>query len=236
MKDVWRETWAKRVASVDERGVLSALIHANGFDQGCGAYTPDQWISMAEAWSQSLSIQKGGSILEVGCGAGAFLYALQLTSEIQAFGYDYSPSLIQSAQKYLVGEFFASEAIVNPFSGQLFDAVISHSVFHYFPTVDYARAVVKEMAKSLRAGGKIALLDLNDATFENDYQSERMKGFRSVEEYEEKYRHHKHLFLRKEEVADWLDQDGITDVQFLPHPVEQYGNARFRFNVVGTKS
>lgn len=236
MRDIWQETWAKRVASVDERGVLSALIHANGFDQGCGAYTPDQWIAMAEAWSRSLSFQTGASVLEVGCGAGAFLYALQLTSGIKAFGYDYSPSLIQSAQQNLVGEFLVSEAIVNPFSGQSFDAVISHSVFHYFPTDNYACAVVKEMANSLRAGGKIALLDLNDASLERDYHAERMKGFQSVEIYEEKYRHHKHLFFRKEVIADWLAQYGLTDVQFLPHPVEQYGNARFRFNVVGTKT
>ena len=235
MRDVWRDTWAKRGATVDERGVLSALIDANGFDQGCGAYTPEEWLSMAAAWSRTLSIKSGERVLEVGCGAGAFLYALQITSGIKAFGFDYSASLIESAQQHLVGDFFVSEAIFNPFAGRSFDVVISHSVFHYFPTVDYAFSVVDEMAKALRTGGQIALLDLNDAACEGDYHKERMKGFRSVEEYEEKYRHHRHLFFSKELIIDWLARCSISNVQFLPHPVKSYGNAQFRFNVIGTK-
>lgn len=151
------------------------------------------------------------------------------------FGYDYSASLIASAKKLLDGDFKVSEASINPFIEIEFDFVISHSVFQYFPSNDYAQEVISEMAKALRSNGRIALLDINDALAEPTYHDDRRKNYTNPGEYDEKYKGHPHHFYCKEAVENYLIELGFVNIEFPTHAVPEYSNAQYRFNIVGSK-
>jgi ubiquinone/menaquinone biosynthesis C-methylase UbiE len=49
-----------------------------------------------------------------------------------------------------------------PFKNGEFDVVISNSIFHYLPTIDYAAEVLDEMFRVLSQFGRAAVLDIND--------------------------------------------------------------------------
>lgn len=150
--DNWKTIWINKSAEIYEEDILGSLIKANGFDHGNGNCSTEQWITMTAEISKLLNLNSASKILEVGCGSGAFLYGLQIASHAKTYGYDYSPSLIKIASKFVKGEFKVSDALVNPFDQVIFDCVISHSVFQYFPSRSYAFKAIESMAKNLKRG------------------------------------------------------------------------------------
>jgi SAM-dependent methyltransferase len=86
--DYWRALWRDRCVNITSGEILASLIKANGFDSGCGDYTVSQWKTMSETLCASLNISRSSCVLEVGCGSGALLYAIQLCSQAKVFGYD----------------------------------------------------------------------------------------------------------------------------------------------------
>lgn len=231
----WKLVWNSKAAQIKKDDLLNSLIKANGFDTGCGDYSSAQWQLMTLELSKILNITKDSKVLEIGCGSGALLHAIQIHSQAKIFGYDYSVSLISSANQFLNGEFKVSEALINPFDYIKFDFAISHSVFQYFPDQDYAIKTIQTMANSLMPGGKIALLDLNDAACENIYHEDRRKNYKDPSTYDEKYKNHPHLFYSKDVIKNALIKFGFTDVSFPQHSVAEYINSKFRFNIIGTK-
>ena len=55
------------------------------------------------------------------------------------------------------------------------DAILSHSVYNYFPNMDYVTSVNKQIYTNLKIGGTVMLLDLNDAEFQEKYHKIRSK-------------------------------------------------------------
>ena len=78
-----------------------------------------------------LNITDGLSVFEVGCGCGAFLYAMQEICQIIPGGIDYSNSLISTAKRVMLeGSIDAYEAIkLN--TNKKYDVLILNSVFQY---------------------------------------------------------------------------------------------------------
>lgn len=235
LKKNWKAVWDRKSADHQSDDLLKSLIQANGFDTGCGDYSSKQWNVMTRELVNMLEIDDSSRVLEVGCGAGALLFGIQSHSKAEIFGYDYSASLISSAKNLLSGDFKVSEALVNPFADTQFNFVISHSVFQYFPTQDYAFDTISVMANALLPGGKIALLDLNDASCAATYHDERKKNCNNPEEYEERYRDLPHLFFSKEKIGSHLSKLGFENVSFPKHAIPDYANSKYRFNVIGTK-
>jgi ubiquinone/menaquinone biosynthesis C-methylase UbiE len=233
--DNWRAVWNSKTVTGGDKDLLSSLIKANGFDTGYGNYSTDQWRRMTYELSNLLKITKYSNILEVGCGSGALLHSIQIHTQANIFGYDYSASLIETANKFLKGDFKVSEALINPFGLNEFDFVISHSVFQYFPSEEYAIKTIETMTHALKTGGKIALMDLNDASCENTYHKDRRKNFTNQSEYDEKYRNHSHLFYSRELIKKTLTDFGFVEIFFPKHFVPSYLNSKFRFNIIGTK-
>lgn len=235
MSSSWKDVWNKKIVDSQNDGLLDSLIKANGFDGGPGNYLATDYLDMVEDMVRHLDIKENHKVLEVGCGSGALLYSISQLSGAKIYGYDYSASLISEARRFVNGFFKVSEAISCPFTEMKFDFVISHSVFQYFPDKSYARDVICSMSNLILAGGKIAIYDLNDSEKEFEYHSLRRQSCDDPSLYDSKYKNLKHLFYDKNEIYEQLKHLGFKDLTFPPHSSLNYENARFRFNIYGTK-
>ena len=178
------------------------------------------------------NLDDGTNILELGCGSGAFIFALNENVRANYYGVDYSAGLIDVARKALPeGEFLTSEVAAPVFDNINFDIVFSHSVFQYFPDIKYANTVVERWCKKIKQGGMLLLLDLNDQNSEDNYHRERMRVYSRPENYYENYRGLEHLFFDKGNLVAKLKACGMTSIEFFDHAVAEYGNAKFRFNI-----
>ncbi len=110
-------------------------------------------------------------IIDIGVGSGAFLKEIKTFGSIS--GIDTSENAIKICNNVFNGMFKVSEANSLPFENDCFDVIISFSVFHYFPSLDYAENVVKEMIRVLRNNGSILIADINDSEKKEEYYSIR---------------------------------------------------------------
>ena len=129
------------------------------------------WQALCDDVEQKLMLSaQGNSILDVGCGNGLLLSKLQKCS--QYAGVDYSQAMIDEAKKLLPqGVFYQSQASDLQFADNEFERVLSYSIFHYFPSYQYALDVIKEMIRVCRPGGVILIGDILDKHFEHDIKS-----------------------------------------------------------------
>lgn len=233
----WHKIWSDRTIQMPccLDVSLGSLIRANGFDTGTGTYREDQWVSLTADLIRRFHIDASSRIFEVGCGSGALLYSLYQHVGCSCSGIDYSASLISIAKRALPrGHFAAVDALAMEVFGP-FDVVLSHSVFQYFPSHEYAMGVLLRMVDFVAPGGYIVLMDLNDDNFESSYHNQRRLSYPDPNKYDDDYRDLGHLFFNIDGVSDQLAALGFVDIKVFPHAVPEYGNARFRFNVSATK-
>jgi len=77
MSNLWQQIWEKRTLQPQHAITLDTLIALDGFDSGAGKINPADWQEYTRRISDKLGLKSGDSVFEVGCGAGAFLYALR---------------------------------------------------------------------------------------------------------------------------------------------------------------
>lgn len=103
-------------------------------------------------------------LLDVGCGTGNF-NALLAASPLKAriTGLDYSPAMCAVAARKAAGDerasrlhFTAGDSEHLPFADGSFDAVTCSHSFHHYPR---QQAVIREMHRVLRPGGRLLLID-----------------------------------------------------------------------------
>ena len=138
--------------------------------------------------------------------------------------------LIKLAQKIINSNFTCDEAM-NIKTDKRYDFVVSHSVFHYFNSLDYAKQVITKMHK--KANKAIAIFDINDKSKEKEYHKIRMADM-DEEEYKLKYSGLEHMFYDKnwfKELADSLN----CKIKTFDQTFEKYSNYKLRFNVIMEK-
>ena len=237
MNKKWKQIWEKKSIKVDSDISLKKLISLNGFDTGVGSYDEENWLKMVSDFCFRAPVFENSKILEVGCGCGAFLYQINQIKNADLYGIDYSKSLIKIAKMAIPqGKFQVGEANKLLFSSTEFDIIFSHSVFHYFPNHQYVDEVLALLCTQIKSGGKLLLLDLNDANMEDTYHSDRMREYNSPADYAKTYKNLSHLFFDKQSLSQRLETLGMWKIEFFSHAASDYGNSKFRFNLICTKA
>ena len=112
-----------------------------------------------------------------------------------------------------------------------YDVIVSHSVFHYFKDLSYAKSVIEKMIN--KSNKKIAIFDINDKSKESEYHKIRMQGM-DEKEYKDKYEGLGHMFYEKTWFIDLANEfDCIVDI--FDQDFEKYSNSKLRFNVIMEK-
>ncbi len=229
----WQDVWTRK-AGAHESGdfSLAALMELDGYDISCSAVTTNDFITFAGLLMEKLELSKGNSMLEIGCGAGALCKAVA-DRGINISGVDYTQGLVDICKKAIPrGTFIAAEAAEFSMPKKDFDAVVSHSVFHYFPSSDYALKAFRRMVEHTRPGGIIALTDMHDARLEEEHENRRREMI-GEEEYNRLYKELSHSFFDPaifQELAEDICSEHWLEDQFLKSE-----SGQFKFNFFARK-
>jgi ubiquinone/menaquinone biosynthesis C-methylase UbiE len=218
-------TW-RRIWEIKYDGASGPVHKLDGFD----LLTAEQWSALVSRFCDYMGSTKGMDILEVGCGAGAFLQHIPAPRSLA--GLDYSQNAIDFISKNLAGQFFCSEAKNIPFPDTSFDIVFSFGVFFYFENLAYAEAVLGEMFRVARPGARIFILDVNDEEKIDTYH--RVRGPEGTRAQVKKTdADTTHLFFRK----DWFQAVGrasgakVSIVDETELGIEFHSGCEYRFAV-----
>jgi SAM-dependent methyltransferase len=231
----WKQIWEARQRTSDNTS-LEALIRLDGFDSEASHITAAGWQTYADTVASNLGLKAGHSVYEVGCGAGAFLFALKnskvLAGKLRAIaGLDYSSPLIDVARAVIPeGQFECIEAIcLDPLES--FDIVVANSVFQYFPR-EYAFEVLKKMCAKANLG--VAVLELPDIQMREESEAFR-RGALGQEDYDKKYSNLPHTYYDRSWISSLADAVGMECV-FFQQCIPNYAQNPYRFNAILTKN
>jgi len=142
-------------------------ISSDDFKAQVGRPQSDEnWQQLVSDVKHKLNLAHEDSLLDVGCGSGLLLSKLSNHCASVA-GVDYAQAMVDKAQQLIPnGEFYCGEALALKFDSNSFDKLLSYSIFHYFPSQDYAIDVIKEMVRVVKPGGVILIGDVLDSAFE----------------------------------------------------------------------
>ena len=241
----WKNIWNKRTIknlNVENEDILTKLFILDGYDRDSNTMNNESFNQHINNIVNTLKLTKNDTVFEVGCGAGAILYALKDKVKLVG-GCDQAKNLIKIAKKYLNDDsikpcIFESEAlnfnesIINPINNNnKYDHLISVSVFHYFPNMTYAQVVIDYMLKY--ANKSIGIYDIpNKDTKYKDVQN-RINLSGGLEYYK-KYNELPHLYYSQSfwnEIADFYN----LKIDIIRQNISEYDNSNYRYNVILTK-
>lgn len=227
----WKAVWSRRGSDGGDPADLDGLIRLDGFDVGAGRIEVADWRIYAARIAERLGLADGASVYEVGCGAGAFLFALRERHALAVGGLDYSGALVAAARRAMPdGDFTEAEAAaVDPL--EPYDFVVSNGVFHYFP-VQYAEAVLARMVAKARVA--VAVLEVPDARTRDASEAYRRDTL-TEDEYARKYAGLEHTYFAREWFVAQAAAHGCRCTVF-DGCVPNYGQNRFRFGALLFKS
>lgn len=109
---------------------------------------------------QKLKLKSGEKILEVGCGRGIFLDRLVREYQVKTSGIDIAHKAINQAQKESTynHDLKVADTTSLPFADNSFDIVISFDTLEH---IQDQKKAVGEMARVLKAGGRILIYTIN---------------------------------------------------------------------------
>ena len=130
-----------------------------------------RFIAMMQEYLDAMPIDSARSVLDLGCGTGVVARAIGRRKAFtgRVTGIDRSSYLIDSAAKLAAQEglgstvaFVAGDSHSLDLPSAAFDAVIAHTLLSH---VEDPGAVMKEIARLLKPGGKVGIFDGDFASF-----------------------------------------------------------------------
>lgn len=221
----WLEVWRRkgRAASGRLSYLTGDLFAADGFDGAMAQMDAPAQSHIRRLIVESVRIETGMRVLEVGCGAGAVLSLLADTGAALT-GVDYSEPHIAIARKVLPGvDLRVGEAAVLPFDAAAFDAVFSYGVFLYFPDLAYAARVLAEMLRVGRPGAPLLVMDIPDEATRAECDVARRNAGASMNP---PHCYYPRAFFER------FAAEHVRSCRVFDQRVPGYGNSRFRFNAL----
>lgn len=237
----WEEIWNHKVCNTDimtfsKDRVLSELLKINGFDSKSGVFDLEKYLIFIKKLCKKIGIIDIKSIFEVGCGSGAFLFALlniRGGGDIMKLGgIDYSKSLIEYSKMVFNGykDNFSFQKANELGVDDRYDLICSFSVFHYFQDLFYARDVLEKMI--LKAVKRVLILDVLDINKKAEDIALKKKLY--GKDYEKMYGALPHLYYSKDFFLQVAQEFGLS-CEIWDQEIEGYQNSDFRFNVLINK-
>jgi SAM-dependent methyltransferase len=227
----WRDIWNRRTFPEDRRIGLKELLDLDGYDTPASHTDVANWRHYFAGIVREFNLSDGNTIYEVGCGAGGFLYGLRERRNIKVGGCDFAAPLISVARRAMPsGDFIVSEAIDFPVV-PVYDVVLAHGVFHYFPDFAYARRVLQRMAGKARRA--VGILDIPDEGLRDLSEQKRRELF-SPQEYARRYNGLVHQYFPR----SWfhsISEALSMQCSFIDIELPDYAQDKFRFNALLSK-
>ena len=193
----WQTIWTKKFERSDE-----PLHKRDGFD----LLTNEEWGALVQHFKNIIGPVDEMDIIEVGCGAGAFLSHFKEARSIA--GIDYISGAIRSIRTQLRGRFLVANANKIPFDDKSFDVVFSFGVFFYFDNLQYAQEVLDEMLRIARVSGCLYIFDVNDSEKRAIYDEMRSQENRDSRKLSDV--HATHLFYPKSFFEEYAKRKNLN--------------------------
>jgi len=215
----WRAAWDRKAEAMP----AEPLSVVDGYQ----FMSPEAYRLMIRTVSKPLGLRAGQSMLEVGCGAGAFLEAIDLsTPGLSLSGVDLSAAMVRLARQRQPHIAFTAGDIRDLWevSDSSVDHVAAFAVLCYLDSLDEAECALDELVRVVRPGGWVFLGDTSDAA-----QVESSTAFlarawapRAIPEY---------LYFSPAWFARYARSRGL-EVRIEPlSGLDGYEPAQFRFSV-----
>lgn len=224
----WRNIWIKK--GLDKEASLHV---ADGYD----LLSADEFDRMVVEVTRPIGLSGNESILECGCGAGAFLASLRkIHPGLKVAGVDYSPALLDRARESLDGEFFLADMTDLRFlADDRYDHTMSFGAIYYLSSEERARRAVAEMVRITRPGGTVYVGEVPDAAKRVLAEEIRRVSHKSVKRLSSA--NPDHLYLPKQFFQSFVP-GWAADVKIIDHSELDLGGyqaARYRYSVYMTK-
>jgi ubiquinone/menaquinone biosynthesis C-methylase UbiE len=224
----WSRFWEERGKSHP----ADDPIALDGWDYGISMMGAEEADMLRKQVANELSLTPESRFLEVGCGAGMFLLPLSETVG-SAVGCDLAESMLKRARRINDKlEMQVAEASRLPYRSNTFDAILVYSVYHYFPSYEYATHVLGELYRVCRDRGRIWIGDVPEKTKKEKALLHRKQAMKqSVPKWSwPDVGELKHRFYDDAYFAEFCESMGCK-YRIVPHSVEGYVQGKYRFNV-----
>lgn len=235
MENNWINIWNNRkvdlenINSNDEQKLILELKKIAGFDSyGKGTtFAFEEIFGQYKQLKNNLQLpQIGGSVFEVGCGSGAYLYFFKKDG-FKVGGLDYAENILKVTRE-IIGEKNLIECIcatADKIPTEIkYDAIFSGCVFQYFDSIEYAEKVLDLMLE--KTAKSIGLLEIFNKEIEDEYFAYRRKNDAN---YDEHYKGLPKLFISKKFFENYAAKNNL-EVKFEPCKMESYWNAPFIYD------
>ena len=190
IKRIVKERFDRSAASYG-KGLIASRVHLRNH------------IKRISAIADILQVSEGNSVLEVGVGTGIHAEWICRNSGAELTGVDISRNMLKEAEKRLgsikgVKKLLVADATALPFEPDSFDAAFSVGTIHYVPSPE---KMVKEMARVIKPGGRIAIMAPN-YLYPMVFLAYKFRKY---------YDHLPKIFERR--LLEWAEKAGLTDIK-----------------------
>lgn len=174
----WHEIWTQKGAMA---GTKSDALEIGGWTN---TITSAELI--AKKIVEIMKIKPSDKVLEIGCGAGGLAQYI----DCNYIGIDYSDTSAKKCMEFFCKPAITCEANSLPFKDNYFDKCFAYGCFFYFPSLEYADEVIREM---LRVTKEVVFIgempteshNASHLLFSRDFLTER--GFEVIDGWAEPY-------------------------------------------------